>query len=311
MNFIPLIVNGALGRLTTFSAPCTASHRQQDQRAFLREVIISMENLDEATYRLPGSGRMAFYDLYALSALQWMIGGGKAQQGYADPNIVPERRREIIEGAFDACVRDLAARMVDDIKLLAYDEAESAVDEYLVAPHAFNAWLQNEASPRLRQAFIPREKGEDGEQLWDLAEPSIFWSNAGFPGAMQLFAAPFWAADADQYGGPRWADIVQVAMRLLRSIKEHDPALRMMLLVDRLFDIEHNTGSLFSKSVSTIKVGKADLDRRASIRTVVEFLPLVSPFVRNIIQSSRNYLEAPVPVQESMTPAEFDAMVRV
>ena len=273
---------------------------------------ISMDKLDEATYRLPGSGRTAFYDLYALSAVHFLIGGGKAQQGYADQNIVPERRRETIEGAFDACVRDLAARMVADVKALAYDEAENAVDEYLVAPSAFNAWLQNEASNRLRQAFVPRtEKSEDGEQLWDLAEPTTFWANAGFPGAAQMFAAPFWEAGADQYGGPRWSDIVRVAMRLLRSIKEHESALRMMLLVDRLFDIEHNTGSLFSKAVSTIKVGKADLDRRANIRTVAEFLPLVSPFVRNIIQSSRSYLEAPVPVQESMTPSEFAALIHI
>lgn len=247
--------------------------------------------LEERAYALPSNGTMVMYDLYALYALWWEVGSGRESYGtssYARTVPVNAMRAKAVDQAFETCVLALAHRMVEELKHLIYDEAQNCCDEYLVEPESLDAWLQNEAS-ELEKAFVGRNELEAGMHCFELVPEKEFWQKAGLTGAWKIFAAKFWE-ECDMYGGEAWCVITAGCMNLLGKIKHDAPIKSILKAIDEIYDLEHNTGAVFNKSGCSLKVSKANLDNRAGIRKVQDFLPLVSSHVAAMITSAKNIL---------------------
>jgi len=66
----------------------------------------------------------------------------------------------------------------------------------------------------------------------------------------------------------------------------------LCLAIDNIYDLEHNTGSIFSKNeLEHLFVSKETLDERAKIQSVVQFYSKCSNFVKKIIKANPILLE--------------------
>lgn len=89
------------------------------------------------------------------------------------------------------------------------------------------------------------------------------------------------------YGGPRWG-AGAVALLKLAHAKKNLSTEDMNHIIDHIYDLQHNTGSLLNKGPMFIK--DSDLNRRYKISNVARFIPFVSPIVQNMILRYQRYL---------------------
>lgn len=89
------------------------------------------------------------------------------------------------------------------------------------------------------------------------------------------------------YGGPKWG-AGAVALLKLTHAKKKLSTEDMNHIIDHIYDLQHNTGSLLNKG--PMFIDDTDLNRRYKITDVARFLPFVSPSVKNIILRFYKYL---------------------
>jgi len=91
-----------------------------------------------------------------------------------------------------------------------------------------------------------------------------------------------WAWD-EAYGGQAWATICDGWLRLYNSSNKKD----LYISIDHLYDLEHNTGSVFNKLEKYLKKGTTDwlrnaLNLKAKIKSIHTVLPLCSSDMKKI-----------------------------
>jgi hypothetical protein len=220
----------------------------------------------ERQYSLPNSGDTAIMDLYALYTLWWEMGAGKEAAGYQQDNIVNYKRSEGVNRYFEECLAVVSNVLLRESKEAIADEAENVFDPYLLPSKRVFAWVQeNDLMQNFHKAY--------NDKQW--------WKHFTYGQTMDMFNADFWE-EADMYGGEKWAGITN-AVRTLDAAIRRGKDKDLMYAVDKLLDIEHNTGSLSSK-LTKMKVDKNTLDLRAGFRSVQEFKPYVSSQVAQLIR---------------------------
>lgn len=94
---------------------------------------------------------------------------------------------------------------------------------------------------------------------------------------------PTKAAWSSMYGGLPWADIARGWLELLRATTEN----QMMVQIDHVYDLQHNTSTVFNKLASYAKNSghswvKNALDFKAHIKEPHELIKRVSPTMRKL-----------------------------
>lgn len=225
--------------------------------------------LIEALYVYPSSGDKAIMDVYALYALWWELGGGKSSYGYAETSIRNERVREKVDRAFEEALTVISNKLLQETKEAIADEAENIFDEHLIPSREVVAWFkQNNLLPKLQKAY---NNGQGGN----------WFGTFSYDETIQILGAPFWEEHANLYGGKKWSSITEVTKQLDNAIRREN-VQSLLSTFDKFMDLEHNTGSLYSK-LNQMKVSKETLDLRAGFQSVQDFLPYVSDQVKKLI----------------------------
>lgn len=227
----------------------------------------------EAQYIYPSSGDKAIMDLYALYALWWELGGGKSAYNYEDTNVRNYKIREKVDRYFEEALVVIANTLLQESKDAIADEAENIFDEYLIPSKAIVAWFkENNLLPKLAEAYNDG-KGGKWFDVFDYGD------------TISIMSAPFWKEHANLYGGQKWAEITQAVKELDNAIRRENVSA-LMGSFDKLMDLEHNTGNLYSK-LKKMKVSKNTLDLRAGFKSAKDFQPHVSDQVAKLINLVR------------------------
>lgn len=227
----------------------------------------------EAQYVYPSSGDKAIMDLYALYALWWELGGGKSAYNYEDTNVRNYKVREKVDRYFEEALVVISNTLLQEAKEAIADEAENIFDEYFIPSKDVVSWFKaNNLLPKLAAAY---NDGRGG-----------MWFNVfDYGDTISIMSAPFWKEHANLYGGQKWAEITQAVMQLDNAIRRENVSA-LMGSFDKLMDLEHNTGNLYSK-LKKMKVSKDTLDLRAGFQSAKDFQPYVSDQVAKLINLVR------------------------
>jgi len=232
--------------------------------------------LVESQYSFPSSGDKAIMDLYALYALWWELGGGKAAYNYQDTNVRNHKVVARVDRYFEEALVTISNMLLQEAKEAIADEGEHIFDEILFSNYDGEKPL-NEIVLWFKENNLMYKMKEiyDGAKWFDVFD---------YNQTINIFSAPFWR-HASLYGGDKWAAITQAVKELDNAIRREDIS-KLMGSFDKLMDIEHNTGNLYSK-LNRMKVSKNTLDLRAGFRSVKEFQPYVSDQVSKLINLIR------------------------
>lgn len=88
-------------------------------------------------------------------------------------------------------------------------------------------------------------------------------------------------------GGPRWGEGAKSLIKLAFNAKLNNVE-EMTGLIDHIYDLQHNNGTLLNKG--GMYVAPEDLDRRSKITHLARFIPHVSPLVRRLILRVLGYV---------------------
>lgn len=267
-------------------------------------------NLEER-YSPPRVAKTAMYDLYALYAMWYAKGGGRtayAGGGFEQGAPTNELRRERIEDMFEASLMSQAQMLINMLIKAIPAELSAMYDEHLVDWKLVERDLAGNPSmyervDQLRQTAVPKS-------LYDPAADMTFqkavWAEFTVMEIHKLFCLPLWKdPQCDQYGGQKWAQIVETFGRLIEAYKAHVPKT-LMYWVDRVYDLEHNNGSIMSKAPKSRRVSKEDLDYRANAK-LDDFMKVTSPIVAQMIPSCMAENRASIVsklIEEDDTPVE-------
>jgi hypothetical protein len=223
----------------------------------------------ESQYVYPSSGDKAVMDLYALYALWWDMGGGKQSSGYEQTNIRNHKIKEKIDRYFEEALVVISNTLLQESKDAIADEAENIFDEHLIPSQEVVKWFkENHLLPKLAKAY---NDGKGG----------VWFSVFDYGETIHILSAPFWEEHANLYGGEKWATITRAIQQLDNALRRENVQV-LINTFDKVMDLEHNTGNLYSK-LHKMKVSKDILDLRAGFRSPKDFLPHVSPQVAKLI----------------------------
>lgn len=250
--------------------------------------ILTEDPLVERQYTLPSNGEILLYDLTALYTLWWAEGSGRAaynRMGHKDQDvtIAPHARAKAIDYAFEECLATATRVLLHDARCAIHDELTDFIDETLIPTDEILAWAKNR--PKILHIIMRDVNGAPTKSTEFLragmAQLPPF-TDIGYDTACEIFSCPLWGKYADMFGGPLWAKIT-TAVKTLDAHKDASPK-DLMFYIDRLYDLEHNTGTLGEKLSPRSRVSKKALDTRARLTTAKEFLPYVSDFVKRLIR---------------------------
>lgn len=255
--------------------------------------LLNGESLTERQYTLPSNGDTLLFDLHGLYAAWVQLGSGQEEYGQPVTRVTNETRRKLIDRTFTECAVDTAHLLVRECTAALMDELENMTDEYLIPTEVVGAWLWEHLPRDVAIKFFVSDDMADLVVRADAGDPAAFddvfivlpdsFAEIGYHLALRIFGAPWWAKHADMYGGEKWVKITEAVMQLHDAIKRGKSPKDLMFFIDRLYDLEHNTGALVGKLGSLARVSKKALDTRAELRTPKDFARFCSPMVRNIL----------------------------
>lgn len=238
--------------------------------------------VERSEYSAPKTGDAAMFDLYALYALYWQEGSGREHYGY-EPVTFLHSRKTRIDRTFEEALFTNARRLLDASRKAVAEELENLFDPYLIDPMLVIPWVKENiwcAKPFQEISTLTEEDfGLDFAEAW--------WARFDYHKTIMVYQAPFWKNEkSDMYGGEKWAVITDAVMDLDSKIRRGS-LTELMSSLDRLYDLEHNTGSLSGKFERSMRVSKQALDIRAGVMDVTGFLPFVSPQVAKLIRRTQ------------------------
>jgi hypothetical protein len=141
--------------------------------------------------------------------------------------------------------------------------------EYL---DSFRAWLKT---------FKKGKRSiESSDKSYAAVQSSFKDSQSFMKVASWLFSKADWN---ENFGGRAWVAIVNSYFQLLAATSKP----QLTIAIDHVYDLEHNTGTLFDKVTAYSKEGsyawlKTALDHKARIRSAKELLPFVSQSMKQL-----------------------------
>lgn len=240
--------------------------------------------LNEIQYHPPEDGKTAFADLYALYHMWWLYGSGKESYGYTRTSNLPSRLENTIDDFFIHAVFHHGKVLTEALLAAIYDELENMTDDYIIPDQQSVAQYADKHGIRLLT-------NADGSL--SLPQPRDFWSSVGLNGAYKLFAFPGWKNEkSDLYGGERWMKIVNATRDLVAAWKKGrkgKDAVDLMYAIDKVYDLEHNTGAMGTK-LGKLAVDKSILDKRFQAKSLQDLVNIgVSPDVKNLAKSASHF----------------------
>lgn len=239
----------------------------------------------EAQYVYPSSGDKAIMDLYALYALWWELGGGKSAYGYEDTNVRNYKVREKVNRYFEEALVVITNTLLKEAKDSLADEAEHIFDQILFSNYRNNEGEMQKPLEEIVKWFKDRDMLQKFKEAYNDGKGGVWFDVFDYNDTISIMAAPFWKKHANLYGGQKWAEITQAVKELDNAIRR-EKVSSLMGSFDKLMDLEHNTGNLYSK-LDKMKVSKNTLDLRAGFRSPKDFQPYVSDQVAKLINLVR------------------------
>lgn len=192
-----------------------------------------------------------FFDFYTLNEL-WFRTVGAEAYGYPVTKIIPFAKEKAIEDAFKNRVARLKHQIIEALEASVRGEIKHWADE-----------VNDEVGEKYDQDgnIIPgtsifekfsKRVGYDKvlDECWSARRE--FLTNLPLESIKLLFFAKCWNRS---YGGRRWGQATDLLIQLKNSKSIKDD----VYLIDRIFDLQHNTGFVLNKTVF------ATLDRQGEV----------------------------------------------
>jgi hypothetical protein len=90
------------------------------------------------------------------------------------------------------------------------------------------------------------------------------------------------------YGGSKWGEATVTLIKLMDAKKNKDTD-EYIDIIDHIYDLQHNTGSLLNKG--PMHVNDDDLNRRYRITHPARYLPFVSPLIKQLLTRYLKYFQ--------------------
>jgi hypothetical protein len=225
-----------------------------------------------------------FFDFYAMYELYLRVGGFR-EEGYPGYDVFgnePIFRR--IKEKYEEVVDDFYKQILEALELSVAGEIDHFPKRCpeCIAPH----------EPRFYDRLC-KKAGITRKQIHDCKDDVVTYAEVVYA----LFSVPKWSA---QYGGKKWAE----AAKLLIESKTIKTRHEKVAWCDRVLDLQHNTGHLLNKT-DFLPLSRdylpgsgryKALNFRAKARSVMNFVPYLSPSVRNLVIPRARLLDTTVQV---------------
>ena len=282
----PAYLRRQAARLAKRLAPTNPTDSGQGDLGMKMSVIDNL--LVERQYTLPSNGDLLMMDLFALYTLWWSEGSGRAAYGRmghndSDVTVGSHGRAAAINYAFEECLATATRVLLHDARCAIHDELTDIIDETLIPTDELIKWCVGR--PRIAWIIMRDVNGKSTKSdeflQAGMAQLPPF-AEIGYDNAIEMFSCPLWVEYAELFGGPLWVKITE-AVKNLDAHKDASPK-DLMFWIDRLYDMEHNTGRLGEKLSPRSRVSTKALDLRARLTTAKDFLPYVSDQVKRLIR---------------------------
>lgn len=271
-------------------------------------------------YTSPGDPIKLFWDFYCLYTLSFKYGDlfHHYYPNKPQDDIINFRVAETINEAFFSVKERIKSLMLKRVPLVCLDEVLNLNYTRELDLEQLYLWMfvhgkvdKHTPLPQLSQAMAvylqqkaPHLHG--GLQAWLSGLLALIMQNVHVSGVRRVTFVPDFLPDDELigfiqsqggvlslkiledlftllhwdegYGGHMWFEICQ----LIRQLNATKTLKTEIFLIDRLYDIEHNTGRLLEK-IPALHVPKAELDKRFLIREPREFIPHVSSDCRKLV----------------------------
>jgi hypothetical protein len=228
------------------------------------------------------------YDFYALCNLYWKAGGVKMapiRHRIDDGSQPTECSSDPVTAMLESCCFQLSMRLGTRSSAAAQLELMHLADETLIPPEAYRDWSDNIDDPKL-----PRLYSAIANRVYVNTD---VYRMLSIESVAKLLTADFWEKYADNYGGPKWAEILHMGYNLICAVKNGAPLPEWVALIDCFYGMKHNTGWLATK-MGDFAVDKVDMDVRSRLIGTQTLARLVSPPVAQVLISSPGFARIPI-----------------
>ena len=220
---------------------------------------------------------LAFFDFYVLNEV-WFKTVGMEDCGYATTKILPFKKERVIRETFEEKVTLLKEEVVRALEYSVRREIEHWWH------HAGNCQY-NDRTKRIRYEALNKRYGF----RW-----GCDFTRTSLETVKEMFLTRCWAI---QYGGKKWATATDFLIKLKASKTLKDD----VYLIDRIFDLQHNTGHLLNKTNFRVLSRPRSFSHRRSLCTpltfrfkasVDELAKYCSNLIYGIYRANLNYIQA-------------------
>ncbi len=186
-----------------------------------------------------------FFDFYALNEI-WFRTLGAAEYGYPVTRILPFAKEQAINQTFKNKVEALKNQVIHALEQSVRGEimhwgCETHDERGGVRSNKQSFWGDYEVVPGT--SIFDKMNARIGyDNNWGYSQRKEFFSKLPLEAIHSMYALKIWYR---HYGGKRWAE----ATRLLIQLKDSKTLKDDIYLIDRIFDLQHNTGFILNKTV--------------------------------------------------------------
>ena len=239
-----------------------------------------------------------FFDFYVLNEV-WFRTQGAVHYGYPLTKVLPARKEQAIDETFRQKVAVLKEQVIAALEASVRREIRHWSDEV-------RTWVGGE-----------QDDDEGYGYQCDVIAGTSFYDRANKRFGLKRYAAGSTLAKlplttirelyfvkcwCSSYGGPKWGQ----ATDLLIKLKEAKTFKDEIFLLDRIFDLQHNTGFVLNKTNFAILDDRSYTRRRAKngrsyavkplnfrfLARVDEMVEFCSYYVKGLYFANKNYLAA-------------------
>lgn len=216
----------------------------------MNQFIKFLEALGNKQYSLPKDPEKQIFDFYTINMIE--------------PNTDDNILNYDINETKTILVNQLSEKLLKDVFFSISKEMQHIYDAMYKPERFFNDKLFAEIYDKLENGLMP--------DYWNQRENFVKLSE-------KVFGEGYWSMG---YGGKAWADISKAWLKLYyaKSIKEKN------IWIDHIYDLEHNSGTVFDKLSSYFKSGYSwivhALDFKRNVKNIKDMIPHCSPIVKTL-----------------------------
>lgn len=202
----------------------------------------------------------------------------KEPSSATEPELEPDVQPSMPSGSEDPDTTDYSAEPVDVPPGADYDD-----DEPLDIPQKPGEDPENYFKKKKKQENLLKEEMINPSKIQAVYK-SINKAGLTLDDIEKAYNNIEWGG---AYGGPRWGAGAIALLKLMKAKKTENPE-DLSHIIDHIYDLQHNTGSLLNKG--PMYVSDKDLNRRFRTTHIARFLPFVSPIIRQVILRYLKYV---------------------